>query len=106
MLQVQKRIEHLAECERGTREYRKQNEVYWGIGIGIKESRSQRHRVCTEAAEVGHIDFNNINKLTTEEIKLRLQEMGVRTRRKCKAKLRELLIIALDDKENAIPKDN
>ena len=98
VLQVQKRIEHLADCERGTRQYKKQNQEYWGEGI--KESRAKRHRVCMQPAEVGYIDFNELNNLTAEEIKLRLKNMGVKTRRKCKTKLKELLINSLEDKEN------
>lgn len=59
-----------------------------------------------EPAKIGHINFDELNSLTVDEIKLRLKNMGVTTRRKCKAKLKELLINTLEDKENNIPGDN
>lgn len=100
VLLVGKRMEHLADCERGVRQYKKQNLVYWEEGI--KESRAKRHRVCMQPAEVGHLDFEMLNNLTVDEIKLRLKNLGVKTRYRCKKKLKELLVNTLEDKENAI----
>lgn len=91
-------MEHLADYERSARQYKKQNHDYWNEGI--KESRAKRHRVCMQPPEVQHLDFNLVNNLTAEEIKLRLESMGIKTRYRCKKKLKELLINALEDKEN------
>ena len=98
ILLVGKRLEHLADCERATRKYIKQDVNYWKEGI--KESRAKRHRVCMEEPKVGHLDFDMINNLTAEETKQRLKDMGIKTRYRCKQKLKELLINSLEDKEN------
>ncbi len=93
-------MEHLAECERGVRQYKKQNQDHWEEGM--KKSRAKRQRVCMQPAEVGHLDFDMLNNLTVDEIKPRLKNLGVKTRYRCKKKLKELLINTLEDKENTV----
>ena len=45
------------------------------------------------------LDFD-VNSLTYEEIKLKLQEMRIKTRLRCRKKLQELLTTAILNKEN------
>ena len=56
ILLVGKMLEHLADCERATRKYIKQDVNYWKEGI--KESRAKRHRVGMEEPKVVHLDFD------------------------------------------------
>lgn len=99
VLLVGKRIERLSDCERIARKYEKQNRSYWDSSI--KESRSKRHRICMEVHEPERdpLDFD-VNSLTCEEIKLKLQEMRIKTRLRCRKKLQELLTTAILNKEN------
>ena len=102
VLLVGKRVEHLTECRRTPRHYRKHNSNYWETGI--KDTRSKRVRISCEGVDNQEpLDFD-VDTLSVQEIKEMLKERGVKTRFRCLKKLKKQLIESFQNKENEPPK--
>ena len=84
---MRKRIEYMylktAGCERIKRDYNKKSERYWD-----DEIYQQKHNIC-ESSET-HTS-QNISCMSVAEIKLKLANLGVKTKLRNKDKLVDLL---------------
>ena len=99
ILLVGKRMEHLSEYERASREYKKQEAEYWNTKIN--ESRAKRPKICTEQPDGDAISGDlMIHDMTAEEIKSKLKEKGITTRLRSLKRLQELLINTLREEQN------
>jgi hypothetical protein len=102
VLLVGKRIEHLAECKRTPRSYKKRNSSYWETGI--KDTRSKRVRISCEEVDDSQEPLDiDVDTLSVQQIKELLKERGVKTRFRCLKKLKKQLIESLQNKENEPP---
>ena len=82
VLVVGKQVEHLATSERAHRKYKKRNTSYWDSGI--KETCAKRVRI-SGPVEVSQRDnlCDDVTSQSSEEIKVKLRELGVKTRLQC-----------------------
>ena len=96
ILLVGKRMEHLSEYERASREYKKQDAEYWNTKI--HESRAKRPKICTEKPDGDAILMTD--DMTAEEIKSKLKERGITTRLRSLKKLQELFLNTLREEQN------
>lgn len=98
VLLVEKRIEHLAECERTPRQYVKQNAEYWGNEIRVQ--RAKRKRISCELLPEDNLQnasVVDIESLSIVEVKSKLKEMGIVTRLRSEKKIKELLRKTIND---------
>lgn len=94
ILLVGKRVEHLSEYERVSREYKKQEAEYWNTKI--HESRAKWPKICTVQPD-GEATSGDlmIDDMRAEEIKSKFKEKGITTRARSLKKLQELLLNTL-----------
>lgn len=99
ILLVGKRMEHLSEYERASREYKKQAAEYWNTKI--HESRAKRPKICNEQPDGDVISGDlMIDDMTADEIKSKLKERGIKTRLRSLKKLQELFLNTLREEQN------
>lgn len=78
VLMVGKCVELLGNFERTPRHYNKKAEDYWSGGI--TENRAKRPRLCHDnSSEVNSTSVEDVENMTPEMIKSRLNELGIKT---------------------------
>lgn len=95
-LQAIKRIDRLQMFEREKNNYKKKNNDYWTAEIF--ERKNKRAKVGVAPREdflQSYLNRDNINSLSFEEVKSKLNSLGVMTRLRSLKKLKELLIAHL-----------
>ena len=93
VLLAEERLGELSTLERTPRNYKKKLEEYWTGGINA--SRSKRPRLCnTEAVADGTEESEDTSSLTSEIIKSRLKDMGIKTRVRKLSRLLDIYNIA------------
>ncbi len=93
VLLAEERLGELSTLERTPRNYKKKLEEYWTGGINA--SRGKRPRLCnTEAVADGTEESEDTSSLTSEIIKSRLKDMGIKTRVRKLSRLLDIYNIA------------
>ncbi len=90
-----KHIENLSDYERAPRKYTKQNANYWEWDI--KESRSKRQWVCTELPVPQ--ESIALEVMSMEEMKVKLNAKGIKSRLQSSKKLQNLLKNTLQNEQ-------
>lgn len=91
LLLVEGRLLYLSDSQRTPRRYQKKTDEYWSTGI--RESRSKRPRLCNQ--EQADENEDNLSTLTPEELRLRLKDLGIKTRVRNVTRLLDMYHIAL-----------
>lgn len=91
ILQVEERLRHLSDLERKPRQYKKKANEYWSKGI--VETRSKRPRLANQEQVIESEE--DLSTLTPEVLRARLKDLGIKTRVKNVARLRDLYRVAM-----------
>lgn len=94
VLLVEERLQHLRDLQRTPRPYNKVSD-YWKSEI--HEDRRKRPRFCNQ--ERPEDNMEDISLLTPEVLRLRLKELGIKTRVRNVTRLQDMYRIALQSKK-------
>ena len=94
VLLAEERLQHLCDLQRTPRQYNKVSN-YWKSEIS--EQRRKRPRFCNQAQPDDNME--DISLLTPEVLKLRLHDLGVKTRVRNVTRLQDMYRIALQTKK-------
>ena len=89
MLLTEKRLGYLQDVQRTPRQYMKRSDEYWSQEI--LERHNKRPRLSNESCD----NEDELSSLTADELRLRLKDMGVKTKVRNVNRLLDMYRIAL-----------